>query len=272
MEIPFEPSFWRPPYAGRPGWTWRKKRCLGEGGVTCIRNLTVSPSHWHPCAEISSDLSDARDMAPPSPVHGHCWECILSLTQSNGRFFLLPKPWLHLSTGSSSLTPVKGESLGLWQQRRRHRLLSAGGFRVCPVLVPVCPISLHNGWDPKAMASQRDPSPVAPTTKATFQKFLRSVELRQGSTAGAGDSGGGTWRQKRELGSKERGGDVRMHKRRHRKGYSSRNRTGLGTTFEGKGSLQGNLGRALCLLGPTLEQGHTWMDSSPWLTQDGEGY
>lgn len=189
---------------------------------------------------LCSDPSDARDMAPHSPVLGHCQECTLSLTQF-GRCFLLPKPWLPLSTGGSSFTPVKGESLGLWQQWRGHRLLGAGGFRVCPVLVPACPISLHNGWDPKAMASQRDPSLAAPTTKATFQRLLHSVLLREGSIAGAGDSGGDTWGHKRELRNGERGGDVRMHKRRHRKGYSSRcrNRTGLGKTFEEKSSLLG---------------------------------
>lgn len=67
----------------------------GRGRV----HLTVTVSQWHHCAETSSDASDARDMTPHSPVHGHCWEHTLSLTQSNGRFLLLPKPWLHLSTG-----------------------------------------------------------------------------------------------------------------------------------------------------------------------------
>lgn len=71
--------------------TRRKKRCLGEGGIMSTINVTVSPSHWHPCAETSSDPSDGRHLAPCSPVHGHWQECILSLTQSNGRFFCPPK-------------------------------------------------------------------------------------------------------------------------------------------------------------------------------------
>lgn len=80
-------SLCMPPYAGRPGCAWRRKRCIGEGGVMSIRNLTVTPSHCHPCAETSSDPSDARDLAPHSPAHRHCQECTLGLTQSNGRFF-----------------------------------------------------------------------------------------------------------------------------------------------------------------------------------------
>lgn len=74
------------------------------------------------------------------------------------------------------------------------------------MLVPVSPVSLHNGWDTKAMGSQRGPSPAVPTV------------LREGSMAGAGGSGGDTWGHKRELKSRETGGDVRTHKRRHGKG------------------------------------------------------
>lgn len=166
-------------------------------------------------------------MTPQSPVHGHCQECTLSLTQSDGRSFLLPKPWLHLGTGGSSLTLVKGESLGFGSSGGDTGCLvqkGSGSVLYWSQFVPS--LSIMDGI-PRPSPGQRGPSPAAPTTKATkatFQKLPHSVELRKGSTPGAGNSGEDTWGHKRGLGSGERGGDVRMPERRHRKGCSSRYR------------------------------------------------
>lgn len=41
----------------------------------------MTPSHWHPCEETSSD----------SDSHGHSWESTLSLTTYNVRFLLFLK-------------------------------------------------------------------------------------------------------------------------------------------------------------------------------------
>lgn len=165
------------------------KGALG-GGVMSIRNLTVTPSHWHPCAQTSRDPSDARDMAPHSPVYGHCRECTLGLTQSNKRFFSPSKALAvpeHRGFFFDSCKRVLGFGSSGGTQAAQCRRVQG----LSPLSQLVLSLSIM-GPQGHGQSEASHPSPAAPTTTATSQKLLHSVVLREGGTAGAGSSGGDT--------------------------------------------------------------------------------
>lgn len=171
-----------------------------------IRNLTVTPSHWHPCAQTSRDPSDARDMAPHSPVYGHCRECTLGLTQSNKRFFSPSKALAVPEHRGFFFDPCKrvlgfGSSGGTQAaQCRRVQGLSP--------TVPVSPVSLHNGtprpWPVRGIPSQ----PCCTNYNSYFSKVTPFSSAKGGWHCW----GRQLWRgHNRELKSGERRGDLRMH-------------------------------------------------------------